>query len=116
MKIIRDGIPSEVEEQRMEDAIHYLRLRWTACYMLFLDDRLERANNAFLDKSDDIGDKMAEAEGFDALSQQARSRQFEILLAQDLDEFIQRARKDDALIELSLAQKVAEIAPKFNNK
>lgn len=115
---IYQWIADEVKAKkvRLDEIEHYLRLRWTACYMLCLEDGFERADNAFQEMVASIKSKLMECDDIGALVQVASRKQFVKMLAQDLDEFIQLARKADALIELRLAQKVAEISSNLNNQ
>lgn len=107
---------AESEKKHAKDAIHYLRLRWTACYMLYVDDRFERADNAFHAMADDISAQMSKLDGFETASELNRSEQFVKLLSLNLDRFIGRAREEDSLIEMNLTQKVIEISTLFESK
>ena len=109
-----DTVEQDNEGRKETEAIiHYLRLRWLACYMLFVDDRLERADNAFYANADDIFRCIEKTDGFPDLSDRERSELFAEKLAKALEDFLSRARQDTSQLELDLAQKVTEISDQF---
>lgn len=96
--------------------LHYLRLRWMACYMLLVDDRSMRAHQAFL-ASDEARHRAVQSclspKGV-ALSDGIKyTREYNRLLAVEIEKFISDFAKDASEridFEVSVAEKVTELA------
>ena len=96
------------------EVTHYLRLRWTACYMLFDDDRFLRAHDAFLNISDQIVEEINHG---NAICKDAWLDAFNLSLAQKIegliDAFLCDHSSSRAEVETEIAEKSVWLAGKY---
>lgn len=107
---------SKDDQEHMNDLIHSLRLRWMAGYLLYVDDRFERAHQAYLSLEEEISRTMEEANGFDSLSDLEKTKLFAEHLAKKVEDFLSCVSQDDDQAEMDLDQKISEIAKLFTKK
>ena len=96
------------------EVTHYLRLRWTACYMLFDDDRFLRAHSAFLNIADQIAEEINRG---GAICDSAWLDAFNLSLAQKIegliDAFLCDNNSSRAEVETEIAEKSMWLAGKY---
>lgn len=96
------------------ESTHYLRLRWTACYMLFDDDRFFRANTAFLNMSDQIEEEVQQSSVHGDDSWLDR---FNLSLAGKIEHligiYLQESGGSRAEVEAAIAEKMVELAKMY---
>ena len=112
-----DGVTSYGEYgASAPDPLHYLRLRWMACYMLLVDDRSMRAHQTFL-ASDEARHRAVQS----CLSQKGvalsdgveYTREYNRLLAVEIEKFISSFAKNTSErldFEVSIAERVIKLA------
>ena len=109
-----DHIDHSHEEQGdfAHKPLHYLRLRWMACYMLLVDDRFMRAHQAFLN-GDELRRSHLAQQGVSDSDSTQYIRAYNHLLAMEIEKFISefvRVLSERIDLELAIAEKATEIA------
>lgn len=96
------------------ESTHYLRLRWTACYMLFDDDRFSRGHTAFLNMADQIAEEIRQS-GTDC--DDVRPDMFNLLLAEKIENmietFLQQSSSRRTEVEVAIAEKTVRLAKMY---
>jgi len=109
----KEPVPDTVFEIK---GIHtgYLRLRWTACYMLFDDDRFSRGHTAFLNMADQIAEEIRQS-GTDC--DDVRPDMFNLLLAEKIENmietFLQQSSSRRTEVEVAIAEKTVRLAKMY---
>jgi len=98
--------------------VTYLKLRWEACYYLFVDARFERAHQAFLNNDEKIQAKVRarlEKKGDTATGTGEYMMEYALILAEEIEAFLQvESDFSRAEIERDIAETIADLSTHYN--
>lgn len=114
----KEEMYADCSGQNITGMVTYLKLRWKACYYLFVDARFERAHQAFLNKDEQIQSEVRnrlEKQGSAATSTEEFMREYALVLAEEIEALLQvESDSSRAENERDIAETVVTLSMYYN--